>query len=83
MNKKLIGQATIERCANDLYWSICFFDRDNNYTRLLWRGYNDKFWWEKWSVDSRTKQKIVGSRAYEIDFDNCNVYEIGAGKYWG
>ena len=76
MAEILLGQAKHERIGNDLFWSFLKYDpgMPGHFIDLMWSGYNNYDWWTKWSRGTETKEQ--GGRRFQIDYANCNVYEL-------
>ena len=83
MKKKelLTGRAEFRIYRNDMFWSCCILDFDNNFEfyHIRWVGYNDDNWWdnvsEKASVVTCKGEKGT-EKKFKLNYNTLDVIEV-------
>ena len=85
-NKKdlLTGKAEFRISKNDMFWSCCILDMNNNFEffHIKWDGYNDANWWnnvsEKASVKTCKGDKGTVKK-FKLNYRTLEVVEVEEG----
>lgn len=76
----LRGKANHAQYSNDLYWTCYIFDNKNSeWFRIKFYGYNDSYWWD--NVSEKARRKTVKGdkgtqKTFELDYKTLEVVEV-------
>lgn len=78
-NKKLLGNARLNRLGNDLFWEYNYFDENDTFHMLRWTGYDDAYWWNEVEPELAKKIRVDNGKSYMINYETLEVFEVIGG----